>query len=239
VIFLSNSPKSKFKAVLFDLDGTLIEFKFKVKESRLAMIEWLKKNNFDTSKFSSETKTQKIFDGLKLQTNSADRGDYETAKQALHEILNEFEFEGFSRAKPHPGSLQVLKRLKDEQILTGLVTNSGRRPVDSILGTFGFLPFLTTVITRDEMSSMKPEPDGILKAIEQLEVQKENTVYVGDSVIDIEAARTAGVSSIALSQGLYSRENLEKEKPDYLISNIEEVDEIIFGQNASNHNQKK
>ncbi len=222
----------KFKAVLFDLDGTLIEFKFKVKESRLAMIEWLRKNGFDTSSFSSETKTQKIIDSVRLQSNEETRASFESARRSLYEILNEFEFESLSRAKPHPGSIQLLKRLKEEQILTALVTNSGRRPVDSILGTFGFLPFLTTVITRDEMASMKPEPDGLLKAIEQLRVGREESIYVGDSVIDIQAARKAGVQSVALALGMYAEDTLVKERPDYMISNIEEVQKIVFGRGA-------
>ena len=221
--------KPKFKAVLFDLDGTLVEFKFKVRESRLAMIDWLARNAFETRNFTAETKTQKIFDAVKVQSESRKiPNNFDSIRKSLLDILEQFEFESFAQAKPHPGSLHLLKRLKDEQVLTALVTNSGRRPVDSILGTFGFVPYLSITITRDEMTSMKPEPDGILKAIEDLNVRKEESIYVGDSVIDIQAARKAGVSSIALSQGMYSGQILAKEEPDYLISKIEEVEDIVF-----------
>jgi phosphoglycolate phosphatase len=224
---LSSIPK--FKAVLFDLDGTLVEFRFKVKESRLAMIEWLKGNGFHTDDFTEETKTQKIFQAVKEQSDSGIVSiNFDSAKKSLSDILEKFEFESFKVARPHPGSLRLLKRLKDDQILTALVTNSGRHPVDSVLGTFGFLPYFSTIITRDEMKLMKPEPDGILKAIDELNVEKEVSIYVGDSTIDIQAARKAGIPCIALSQGMYSGQILAKEEPDYLISDIGEVERIVF-----------
>ena len=223
------TPKPKFKAVLFDLDGTLVEFKFKIRESRLALIDWLSRNGFETHEFTAETKTQQIFDAVKVQSESKKAPiSYDSVKKTLSDILDQFEFESFVLSKPHPGSLHLLKCLKDAQVLTAIVTNSGRRPVNSALGTFGFLPYVAIIITRDEMASLKPEPDGILKAIDELHVTKDESIYVGDSVIDIQAARKAGVSCIALSQGMYSGQLLAKEEPDYLISSIEEVDDIVF-----------
>lgn len=206
-----------------------MEFKFKIRESRLALIDWLSRNGFETHEFTAETKTQQIFDAVKVQSESKKVPvSFDSVKKTLSDILDQFELESFALAKPHPGSLHLLKRLKDAQVLTAIVTNSGRSPVNSALGTFGFLPYLAIIITRDEMASLKPEPDGILKAIDDLHVTNDETIYVGDSVIDLQAARKAGVSCIALSQGMFSRELLAKEEPDYLISRIEEVEDIVF-----------
>jgi phosphoglycolate phosphatase-like HAD superfamily hydrolase len=83
------------------------------------------------------------------------------------------------------------------------------------------------IITRDEMAKLKPEPDGIIKALELLNVTREESIFVGDSVIDIQAAHKAGVTSVALSQGMSSAHVLAREEPDYLISKIEEVEDII------------
>jgi phosphoglycolate phosphatase len=226
---LNGESKPKFKAVLFDLDGTLVEFKFKVKESRLAVIDWLSKSGFDISGITPETKTQRIFDQIQIQCEARSNGiSFRSARQSMSEILEEFEFRSFADARPHPGSLQLLKRLKEEQLLLAIVTNSGRRPVDSILGTFGILPYIHLTITRDEMEKMKPEPDGLLSAIYSLKVEQSEAVFVGDSVIDIQAARKAGLTSIALSQGMSSGQILAEEEPDYLISRIEEVEEIVL-----------
>lgn len=221
--------KPRFKALLFDLDGTLIEFKFKVKESRLAIIEWLESNSYDVSGISPEMKTQAIFDVVKNQSPA--RGDnlsYNQAWRSMCDILDGFEMKSIQESLPHPGSLELLRRLKHEQVLTALVTNSGRRPIDSILGAYGMLPYLNLVISRDEMERLKPEPDGLLKALESLAVDKGDSAYVGDSVIDIQAARKAGVASIALSQGMSTGHLLAREEPDYMISSIEQVEDVLF-----------
>lgn len=226
---LAEIQKRKFRAVLFDLDGTLVEFKFNLKDSRVAIIKWLSINGYDISNISSETKTQKIFDIIRLQCES-EKGthkNYGAARQSMSDILEDFEFKAFSETKPHSGSLTLLKTLKEEQYLTAIVTNSGHKPVFSILGEFGFAPFVSTIITRDEMVKLKPEPDGIIKALELLNVTREESMFVGDSVIDIQAAHKAGVTSVALSQGMSSAHVLAREEPDYLISTIEEVGDII------------
>jgi HAD superfamily hydrolase (TIGR01509 family) len=229
LFLLTNGKNVRFKAVLFDLDGTLVEFKFKVKESRLAVIDWLSKNGFDISGFTPETKTQRIFEKIEEQCSLRRDGiSFDSAWREMSNILEDFEFRSFAEAKPHPGSLTLLKRLHEDQILSAIVTNSGRRPVDSILGTFGFLPYVHLIITRDEMGKMKPEPDGLLKAIYKLRVEKSDAVYVGDSVIDVQAAKKAGLASIALSQGMSSGEILAKEAPDYLVSKIEDVEKIVI-----------
>ena len=86
--------------------------------------------------------------------------------------------QAFREAKPHPGSLDVLKRISFEKIPAAVVTNSGRLPVDVMLGTFGFLPYVSIIITRNEMTKLKPEPDGILQALDSLRVRKRATRFL-------------------------------------------------------------
>ncbi len=222
---------SRFKVVLFDLDGTLVEFKFKVKESRVAMIEWLTNNGFDMKRATDQTRTQAIIDIAEKQSSSGTNSmDFQSVKEKLSNILDEFEFAGFNEARPHPGSLTLLKELGNRQIRSGVITNSWRKPVDSILGNFGFLPYLSLVITRNELNKLKPEPEGILKAIDLLGVSKDESIYVGDSVIDIQAALRAGIQSIGLAQGMYRADSLAKEGPDYLVENIEDVKKIVLSE---------
>ncbi len=146
----------------------------------------------------------------------------------LSELLDRFESEAFSEARPHPGSLGVVRKINEKGILTAVVTNSGRAPVDSLLGVFGFLPYINAVITRDEVSRLKPEPDGILTALSRLMVKAEDSVYIGDSVLDIQASRKAGVKCVSVATGLYKAETLMSHRPDYLIHRIEDLEEIVF-----------
>jgi HAD superfamily hydrolase (TIGR01509 family) len=221
--------KPKFKAVLFDLDGTLIEFKFDVKGSRIAMIDWLAKNGFDTDGLW-EMKTQEIMLNVKSQCNRQQNSDYSAVHARLSSILDEYEYKAFAVARPHPGSLKLLKELKSDQIRCGLVTNSGGKPVKTLLNEFGFLPYLACVITRDEVENLKPDPEGVLRAMREMSLSQNDTVYVGDSILDIQAAKEAGIACIALAQGLYKSDDLARRNPDFLIERIEQVTGIIFPQ---------
>jgi HAD superfamily hydrolase (TIGR01509 family) len=224
--------KSAFKAVMFDLDGTLIEFKFKVRESREEMIAHLRGLGFNDSELSRDMKTQAFMDNVQLQLDNSpelsSRYNFGTIESQLSEILDKYEMQAFREAKPHPGSLGVLKMISSEKILTAVVTNSGRLPVDVMLGTFGFLPYISIIITRNEMTKLKPEPDGILKALNSLRVRAGDSIFVGDSVIDIQASKKAGVKCVAVATGLYQAEALMAQNPDYLIHKIEDLEAIIF-----------
>ena len=223
---------STFKAVLFDLDGTLVEFKFKVKESREAMIELLASKGFDIDRFAGLPSSQALFNEVQRQIDESERlsSSYTFARvrEELSELLNGFERIALSEARPHPGSLGTVKRIMERGVTTAIVTNSGRGPVESLLSAFGFLPYLSLVITRDEAGKLKPEPDGILVALARLGVGPGDAVYVGDSVLDIQASRRAGVQCVSVATGLYRAETLMAERPDFLISRIEELEEILF-----------
>ena len=223
---------SNFKAILFDLDGTLVEFKFKVKESRLAMIELLKKEGFDSSPWSEIMRTQEIIDNAREQWKASPvlkaRKSFEKIQSEIFRLLDDFEFEGLSQSRPHSDAVPILKKVKHAEILTGIVTNSGRAPVESILTEFGFSPYLSVVITRNEMEKLKPHPHGLLRAMKELGVVAEESLYVGDSVIDVQAARLAQMRCATVSTGTYQFDALLKLAPDYAFRKLEELEQAVL-----------
>ena len=230
---LALTATPRFKAVFFDLDGTLVEFKFKVRESRIALIELLKSKGFDVSLLNEATRTQLLVDEAERQWAALnllkEKERFDVLKKEIYSILDDFEFQALREAKLHDDSLQILRRLASENISMALVTNSGRRPVDSVLHKFGFQDYLSVVVTRDEMKKMKPMPDGILLALERMGLQSRDVLYVGDSVIDVEAARSAKMWSASVATGLFSKEALEKMSPDFLLGRLEDLENVVFG----------
>jgi HAD superfamily hydrolase (TIGR01509 family) len=221
-----------FRAVIFDLDGTLVEFKFKVKESRLAMIDLLQKRSYDSSVWSDSMRTQDIIDQAKEQWQASEHlqklHNFEDVKAEIFRLLDEFEFDALSQARPHKDSVFILRKIKHAEILTGIVTNSGRAPVASVIKEFGFEPYLSILITRNEMEKLKPHPHGLIQAMRELKTNGEETLYVGDSTIDIEAARSAKMKCAAVSTGLFKIDALRKLSPDYAINSLEELEPIVM-----------
>ena len=211
----------------------MVEFKFKIKESRIALIDLLARKGYDVKPLNEATRTQLLVDEAERQWNNSkqlrEEHRFDLLKKEIYAILDNFEFESLGEAKPHSGALQVLRHLASEKIPMALVTNSGRKPVNSILHKFGFVDYLSTIVTRDEMPKMKPMPDGILVALDHMGLQSKDVIYVGDSVIDVEAAKSAKTWSASIATGLYQREALEKMSPDFFLGRLEDLENVVFG----------
>jgi len=177
-------------------------------------------------------RTQDIIDQAEEQWRKSKdlQGDHDFAEihSEIFRLLDGFEFEALSQARPHPDSVPILRKIKHAEILTGVVTNSGRAPVESVIKEFGFEPYLSILVTRNEMEKLKPNPHGLLYAMKQLKLTPAETLYVGDSTIDIEAAKLAKMKCAAVSTGLYHIDALKKFSPDYAMRSLKELESIVL-----------
>jgi phosphatidylglycerol---prolipoprotein diacylglyceryl transferase len=223
---------TRFKAVLFDLDGTLIEFKFPVKESRLAMFNFLKRNGYKVDHLKENIRTQELFDEAEAQWSASERKKemhaFPDLKLSLFRILDDFESESIKLSKPLPGCLDAMESLHEAGISMGVVTNSGRAPAISILSDYGYLPYMEVVITRNDIPRMKPSPDGLFEARNLLELENKDMLYVGDSVLDIEAAKSAKIKCASIPTGSFPLEALQRLSPDYILSSMKELEELVL-----------
>jgi len=99
-----------------------------------------------------------------------------------------------------PKVLETLQSLKDKDITLGIVTGSGMASVE-FLYSAGVEKFFDAVVTNADVSRRKPHPDGLLKCLEMLKVEASDAIYVGDSSIDMQACRSAGMTAIAVLSG--------------------------------------
>lgn len=105
-----------------------------------------------------------------------------------------------------------------------VASNSPRRNVDRMLQTTGLTGYLYAVVTVDEITKPKPDPQIFLKAAEKLSVKPSDSVVVEDSVHGIAAGRAAMMRTVAVLTGGASRQDLLNAGSDMLVDSLKEVD---------------
>jgi phosphoglycolate phosphatase len=83
--------------------------------------------------------------------------------------------------------------------------------------------FFDIALSRNDVLNLKPNPDGINLAIERLGAQKDTSIFMGDSLDDINAAKNAGIRVIIITDGENIKEDLLAAKPNYVIKSYEEL----------------
>lgn len=207
----------KVKAVLFDLDGTLLdttEFIFQAYEHTLSL--------HGIKNVARKELTGHIGKGLKvIYSKIAPTFDTPT----LMEAHDKFQSRNFHLVKSFPNVLEVINKLKKKYNL-GIVT-SRRHSTRTTLKTGGLDPkIFDVIVTADDIENLKPHPEGVILALRELKVKPEEAILIGDATVDIEMGKNAGVKTVGVTYG-FGGKDIAKAKPDYLIDDIGELPGIL------------
>jgi HAD superfamily hydrolase (TIGR01549 family) len=123
--------------------------------------------------------------------------------------------------------IYVLKKGYMNGIKTALVTSKNRQEIKNTLPRMQIDDYLDLIICADDVKNPKPDPEGVMLALKKLEVRAEETIFIGDSVYDMRAARSAGVRSCAVTWGAATPEMLRDENPDILCNHAEDLVSLL------------
>ena len=213
-------------AAIFDIDGTLVSFKFDAVGVRTALIGELTARGVDTSGLDLSSPTQNILDVAKERMPSGDRG-YEDYRRRVFDILDAFELKDIDSTRPFPEIQGALTSLKADGVRLAVLTNSGRKAATRSLTASGLSGFFEFVLTRNDTETMKPRPEGLLQAVSLLSLPKEDVYYVGDAPYDVMAAKGAGVRSVSVATGSYAADRLAAAGADFVIASVSELNAIL------------
>ena len=206
----------RYDTVLFDLDGTLIDSGAAILASFHHATETVLGRRYADDVVMANVGGH----GIHRQMAEFDSGRVDDLVQAYraHNV------DLYRQVRLFPGIDAVLERLRDEGRRLGIVTVKSRATVKL---TFELLPlgsYFETVVTGDDVEQHKPDPAGIVLALEQLGGEPPAAAYVGDSPFDVQAAKAAGVGAIAVAWGgIHGRGRLEPETPDALVERPREL----------------
>ncbi|MCS7116320.1 MAG: HAD family hydrolase [Nitrososphaerota archaeon] len=220
----------KLRAVLFDLDGTLTKFLLDYKKVRFKAIEIL--SEYDLKGVQLDPNIS-VYLTLKKVKDIIDPSTFASIKKRIYQIYEEVEIEAAERVTRDTSVEILIKTLREMNLKIGLVTNNGRIGTMKSLEKLGLRDAFDVIVTRDDSDELKPDKGGMVKALRSLNVEPNEALFVGDSVADIIAAKSAGLVSVAVPTGPFSVEELLKAAPDYFIDSVHSLPELIRYLNES------
>jgi len=214
-------------AFLFDLDGTLVD---SVYQHVLAWEDALGEMGLSVSVWRIHRKIG-MSGGLFATALAREIGHELTSEQTAR--LKDLHTEAYQRRAPEvhplPGARELLRHLTDVGVPWAIATSGYIETAGPIIATLE-VPAEIPVVTRDLVAHAKPDPDLFLAAADQLGVDIEDSMVVGDSVWDLLAARRARALGVGLLSGGYGEEELERagayrvyEDPADLLGHLDEV----------------
>jgi HAD superfamily hydrolase (TIGR01509 family) len=214
-----------FEAAIFDWDGTLAD----TREAILASFHGALHEVLGID-VSDEFMARRIGVGAAWTFREilASKGlpvDAATIKQ-LVEVKVRVALENSDKVKLFPGAKPLLQSLRGK-VKLGLASMNNRAVIDSLLTALDVVQFFNVVITVDEVTRSKPEPEIFLKTAEKLGTEPRRCVVLEDSVFGVQAAKAGGMGCVAVAQGFYTIAELKNEKPDLVIGSLLKKDAIL------------
>ena len=224
-----SASKAYFKAVLFDLDGTLLDT---APDFTTATNILLAEN--DLPQVKEEEIKSLISDGsagIVCDIFNIDSSD-SLFKKKRSDLLALYSKHLTEKTLPFKGIEKLLRMLGEHNVPWGIVTNKPEFYTTAILDELQLKPNPAVVICPDHVKRTKPDPEPILLACKILGVKVEDTVFIGDHIRDIQAGASAGVSTIAAAYGyINKRENTSSWQANFTANRSEDLLELIFCQN--------
>jgi len=214
----------KFDAVLFDWDGTLADTRQAI---LLSFRKALDKINMTVPDALIERRigigADKTFREI-LQSKNEHFNDELVKKLVEEKISSEIELSDC--VKLLPGALELLNSLQGK-LKTALATMNNRAVIDYFLRKLNISGLFDAVITVEEVSNFKPNPEIFLKCASRLGVPPERCIVVEDSIFGVEAAKAAGMICLAVLTGVYSKKELARADPEMIVSSLSDTAQLL------------
>ncbi len=209
----------KYKAVLYDMDGTVLD----------TLADLTDAVNVSLRRFGlPEQPAMHVRDVLGNGARRLIMGclpentDERTADAVLEFYKPYYDAHCREKTAPYPGITELMQRLRDAGVKQAVVSNKPDGAVKELAELF-FGGLIESAVGESETVRLKPCPDAVLAAAKLMGVSKDECVYVGDSEVDIETARRAGMDCISVAWGFRDGDMLRAEGASCIVRSAEEL----------------
>ena len=215
----------RYKAVLFDMDGTVLDTLDDLADSVNRSLR-----EFGLPEVSRFQVGQSLGNGAKYLIRHClpEGSDEALCEQVLAFYKPWYDAHCRIKTKPYDGILQLMVALRADGIRQAIISNKPDSAVQELAEAF-FPGLMDVVIGESPAVKRKPSPDTVLAAASQMGLMASDCVYIGDTEVDLETARNAGMDCIPVSWGFRTEEQLRAAGAEEIIRSPEELKKKLLG----------
>jgi phosphoglycolate phosphatase len=191
------------KAVVFDLDDTLVESTVDFPKFKRLVVDRIASFGENRRDYSPNETIVAIIGRFEERERRAGVPEMEIKRRLaeLDKIMDEVEMERVAETVAYEGAARLLEILKRNDIKIGILTRGCHDYASSALSRTGLMSLVDAIECRNSKIKAKPNPEAYLKLVDALGVTKDETIFIGDHPIDANCAANAGVPFVAVRTG--------------------------------------
>ena len=215
-----------FKALLFDLDGTLLD----TAPDFITAVNTQLKRHGHNPLVGDVVRTSVTHGSIGIIENvyniKQDHPEFELLKE---EFLELYLSKISEKTGLFDGLRQVLDSCEERNIPWGIVTNKPLRYTAPLMADLGLDKQSATTICPDHVANPKPDPEALILACSQIKIAPSDCIYIGDHIRDIQAGKSAGMRTIAAGWGYIEEfENITQWQADWVVEKSADLNSLLF-----------
>ena len=224
---LSASPAKglvarKISLIVYDFDGTLVDTLFDIADAVNLSL-----NELGLRTLSRATIRKYVGKGVeRLMAQSIDGTGYTDLPRAVELFRRHYSENLMNHTRFYPSGREILDHFRDKK--QAICSNKPEDFVRRILESLKSLYYFDAILGGDSVESKKPDPEGLLHLLDRFQCSPEMAVLVGDSPVDIETGKRAGVYTCIVNYGFGNPKEIASANPDCCIDHLSELKDLFY-----------
>ncbi len=205
------------KLILYDLDGTLVDTREDIVRAVSHMLAQMREGLLPREqiiRFVGRGLRQLVTDCLKTQ-------DVQRIEEGMSIFRLYYAQHLLDHSQLYPGALELLEHFRDRK--QAVLTNKPNPFSRDILTGLGIHRFFSEIVVGDSVVPKKPDPFSLISLLSRQQVNSTEALFIGDSAVDIQTGRNAGVLTVIILHGFADEKETRASKPDLTVRSLEEL----------------